>query len=107
MAVSKFTEKPNVERAKELLAMGALWNGGVFAFRLGYMMEIAQRYVKADSFEEMRSRYSEFPKISFDYEVAEKAESVRLCGQKIQRLSTVFIRHLLYNADCRICAVLP
>ena len=76
MAVSKFTEKPNVERAKELLAMGALWNGGVFAFRLGYMMEIAQRYVKADSFEEMRSRYSEFPKISFDYEVAEKAESV-------------------------------
>ena len=76
MAVSKFTEKPNVERARELLAMGALWNGGVFAFRLGYMMEIAQRYVKADSFEEMRSRYSEFPKISFDYEVAEKADSV-------------------------------
>ena len=75
-AVSKFTEKPNVERAKELLGMGALWNGGVFAFRLGYMMEIAQRYVKADSFEEMRSRYSEFPKISFDYEVAEKADSV-------------------------------
>ena len=76
MAVSKFTEKPNVDRAKELLEMGALWNGGVFAFRLGYMMEIAQRYVKADSFEEMRSRYSEFPKISFDYEVAEKADSV-------------------------------
>ena len=76
MAVSKFTEKPNVERAKELLGMGALWNGGVFAFRLGYMMEIAQRYVKADSFDEMRSRYSEFPKISFDYEVAEKADSV-------------------------------
>lgn len=76
MSVSKFTEKPNVERARELLAMGALWNGGVFAFRLGYMMEIAQRYVKADSFEEMRSRYSEFPKISFDYEVAEKADSV-------------------------------
>lgn len=76
MAVSKFTEKPNVERARELLALGALWNGGVFAFRLGYMMEIAQRYVKADSFEEMRSRYSEFPKISFDYEVAEKADSV-------------------------------
>ena len=76
MAVSKFTEKPNVERAKELLEMGALLNGGVFAFRLGYMMEIAQRYVKTDSFEEMRSRYSEFPKISFDYEVAEKADSV-------------------------------
>ena len=36
-----------------------------------------------------------------------KNRLVRLCGQKIQRLSTVFIRHLLYNADCGICAVLP
>ena len=85
MAVSKFTEKPNVERARELLGMGALWNGGVFAFRLGYMMEIAQRYVKADSFEEMRSRYSEFPKISFDYEVAEKADSVAVLPYSGQR----------------------
>lgn len=76
MAVRQFTEKPNVERAKELLSMGALWNGGVFAFRLGYMMDIVRKYIVSDSFEDTRSRYSEFPKISFDYEVAEKAESV-------------------------------
>ncbi|MGN1233484.1 MAG: sugar phosphate nucleotidyltransferase [Candidatus Cryptobacteroides sp.] len=76
MKVCKFTEKPNVERAKELLEMGALWNGGVFAFRLGYMMDIVRKYIKSDSFEDTRARYSEFPKISFDYEVAEKAESV-------------------------------
>ena len=76
MSVSKLAEKPNVEGGMELRERGALMKGGVFAFRLGYMMEIAQRYVKADSFEEMRSRYSEFPKISFDYEVAEKADSV-------------------------------
>lgn len=76
MPVRQFTEKPNVERAKELLSMGALWNGGVFAFRLGYMMDIVRKYIVSDSFEDTRSRYSEFPKISFDYEVAEKAESV-------------------------------
>lgn len=76
MKVCKFTEKPNVERAKELLEMGALWNGGVFAFRLGYMMDIARKYILSDSFEDTRARYSEFPKISFDYEVAEKAVSV-------------------------------
>ena len=29
-----------------------------------------------NKFEDTRARYSEFPKISFDYEVAEKAESV-------------------------------
>lgn len=76
MMVRQFTEKPNVERAKQLLSIGALWNGGVFAFRLGYMMDIVRKYIKSDSFEDTRARYCEFPKISFDYEVAEKAQSV-------------------------------
>ena len=74
--VSRFTEKPNVEKAKSLLEQGAFWNGGVFAFRLGYMMNIVNQYIKADTFQEIYKRYTEFPKISFDYEVAEKAESV-------------------------------
>ena len=74
--VARFTEKPTVAVAEELLKQGALWNGGVFAFRLGYMMNIVRKYITSDSFENTRSRYSEFPKISFDYEVAEKAQSV-------------------------------
>ena len=74
--VERFTEKPNVEKAKELLKQNAYWNGGVFAFRLGYMMNIVSRYIQADTFQETHTRYTEFPKISFDYEVAEKAESV-------------------------------
>ena len=40
------------------------------------MTDIVARYIKADTFAEIRSRYGEFPKISFDYEVAEKAQSV-------------------------------
>ena len=74
--VSRFTEKPTVNRAKELLAEHAYWNGGVFAFRLGYMMNIVRKYVISDNFADTRCRYTELPKISFDYEVAEKAESV-------------------------------
>lgn len=74
--VSRFTEKPTVEKAKELLAQNGYWNGGVFAFRLGYIMNIVHKYMMSDSFEDTRARYSEFPKISFDYEVAEKAKSV-------------------------------
>lgn len=74
--VSRFTEKPSVDKAEKLLKENAYWNGGVFAFRLGYMMNIVKKYMTRDSFEETRARYSEFPKISFDYEVAEKAESV-------------------------------
>ncbi|OYP73940.1 mannose-1-phosphate guanylyltransferase [Prevotella sp. P4-51] len=74
--VSRFTEKPSVEVAETFLKQGAYWNGGVFAFRLGYMMNIVRKYMSSDRFEDTRARYSEFPKISFDYEVAEKAESV-------------------------------
>ena len=74
--VARFTEKPTVPVAEELLKQNAYWNGGVFAFRLGYMMNIVRKYIQSESFLDTRSRYSEFPKISFDYEVAEKAESV-------------------------------
>ncbi len=76
MEVNRFTEKPDKTTAESLLSQGALWNGGVFAFKLGYLMDITEKYVKASSFDELKSRYSELPKISFDYEVAEKAKSV-------------------------------
>ncbi len=74
--VARFTEKPTTAVAEELLKQNAFWNGGVFAFRLGYMMDIVRKYIISDSFEDTRARYSGFPKISFDYEVAEKAQSV-------------------------------
>lgn len=74
--VARFTEKPTVQVAEELLKQNAFWNGGVFAFRLGYMMSIVKKYIQSESFRDIRNRYSEFPKISFDYEVAEKALSV-------------------------------
>ena len=64
-SVQRFTEKPTVDKAKELLAQGAFWNGGVFAFRLGYIMSIVRSYIQSDSFEDTRARYGEFPKISF------------------------------------------
>ncbi len=76
--VERFTEKPDSKRAEELLEQGALWNGGVFAFKLSYIAQIIDKYIQADSFEQIRSRYCEFKKISFDYEVVEKASSIGL-----------------------------
>lgn len=74
--VQRFTEKPDAELAKALIADGALWNGGVFAFRLGYLTAIADKYACYDSFSDYVTNYDRFPKISFDYEVAEKADSI-------------------------------
>lgn len=78
LIVDRFTEKPDEHRAAKLIEDGAFWNGGVFAFRLGYMTDIVKRYVETDDFSELRTRYGELPKISFDYEVAEKAESIAM-----------------------------
>ena len=73
--VQRFIEKPETQKAQELLTQGAYWNGGVFAFRLGFVADIVEQYVKVNNFTELHKRYSELPKISFDYEVAEKAAS--------------------------------
>ena len=88
--VQRFTEKPDEENAKALLEQGTFWNGGVFAFRLGYIMDMVKGYIKADDFAGLRSQYSGFPKISFDYEVAEKAASVAVVpyGGKWKDLGT-------------------
>lgn len=74
--VSHFEEKPQKGKAEQLIGNGAFWNAGVFVFRLGYVKKIAEKYVQAKSFEDFRNKYAQLPKISFDYEVVEKAESV-------------------------------
>ncbi len=74
--VKRFTEKPDVPTAQKLIGEGAMWNGGVFAFRLNYLTAIADKYVSYETFSDYLKHYSDFPKISFDYEVAEKAESI-------------------------------
>lgn len=75
-SIDYFIEKPSRQKAEELLSYGAVWNGGVFAFKLGYIKNIAKRYLPENTFKEFRNRFAELPKISFDYEVVEKANSL-------------------------------
>lgn len=74
--VARFTEKPDRAAAESLLTQGAFWNGGVFAFRLGYLLDIVGRYIRTSRFEDLSAHYGDLPKKSFDYEVVEKAKSV-------------------------------
>ena len=74
--VARFTEKPKKAMARELIGKGALWNCGVFAFKLGYLTNLASKYMPVNDFRQFRDRYSELPKNSFDYEVVEKAASI-------------------------------
>lgn len=74
--VVRFKEKPSEPEANDLVAAGALWNCGVFAFRLGYLLGVLDRYLDSAGFEDVARRYAELPKMSFDYEVVERALSV-------------------------------
>lgn len=74
--VDYFIEKPDCEKAAKLIADGALWNGGVFAFKLGYLLDIVAKYSTRNDFNDIIATYDELPQISFDYEVVEKAKSI-------------------------------
>ncbi len=74
--VSRFQEKPDLPTAEALLEQGAFWNGGVFAFQLSYLMNILGKYGDYASYQDLYQRYDSLPKISFDYEVVEKAKSI-------------------------------
>lgn len=69
--VSMFKEKPTQELAKEYIANGALWNGGVFAFRLGYCLKRAHELIDFTDYNDLFSKYDTLTKISFDYAVVE------------------------------------
>ncbi|TDG00325.1 sugar phosphate nucleotidyltransferase [Paenibacillus piri] len=74
--VSHFMEKPREDIAKQLLKQQALWNCGVFAFKLDYLINLLIGKGLPIQYEEMLKRYDTLPAISFDYEVLEKAGSI-------------------------------
>jgi len=76
LEVSHFIEKPTEEKAKALIEENALWNCGVFAFKLGYLLKIIKEKNFPLDFKLLNSQYNKLPKISFDYEVVEKAQNI-------------------------------
>lgn len=82
--VDTFKEKPDTATAEKYIKMGALWNSGVFAFKLKYVLDIAKKEFGINSYKELVSNYSNLRKISFDYAVVEKEckiQIVRFNGQ--------------------------
>ena len=83
-AVKTFKEKPTADVAKAYIAQGALWNGGVFAYKLKYVMDIAHRLIDFTDYHDLFAKYAALTKISFDYAVVEKETKIqvqRFAGQ--------------------------
>jgi mannose-1-phosphate guanylyltransferase len=74
--VNNFTEKPSEEKAQTLIDLNALWNCGVFAFKLKYILDILVEKGLPLDYDKLSLQYQDLPKISFDYEVVEKANHI-------------------------------
>ncbi|MEC6747654.1 sugar phosphate nucleotidyltransferase [Marinilactibacillus sp. XAAS-LB27] len=76
--VNGFVEKPSEDTAAELIKDGAMWNGGVFVFKIKYVLDILKNHISFDSYEEVQEQYYKLPKNSFDYEVSEKEHNITM-----------------------------
>lgn len=76
--VKEFKEKPDVETAKKYLAQSALWNAGIFAFKLGYLLDKAHSMIDFENYRDLFNKYDTLTKISFDYAVVEKESNIQV-----------------------------
>lgn len=82
--VKTFKEKPDAATAQEYIRQGALWNGGVFAYKLRYVLERAHELIDFADYRDLYAKYEGLKKISFDYAVVEKEPNIqvmRFAGQ--------------------------
>ena len=82
--VLTFREKPDEKTAEQYISQGALWNGGVFAYKLKYVLDKAHEWIDFTDYEDLFSKYDTLTKISFDYAIVEKENNIqvmRFAGQ--------------------------
>lgn len=76
--VAAFKEKPSIDVAKDYISKGALWNGGVFAYKLKYVLDKAHELIDFKDYQDLFDKYETLEKISFDYAVVEKENKIQV-----------------------------
>ena len=74
--VDCFVEKPTRKLAAALIEKKALWNCGVFGFRLRYILDIAGDLLGTFRYSDIFDNYSHIPEVPFDKAVVEKEKCV-------------------------------
>ena len=74
--ILSFREKPDADAAQRYIDEGALWNSGVFAYCLGYVLTRARQLLGCSDYEGLLAAYESLEKISFDYAVVEHESNI-------------------------------
>jgi len=110
--VSCFKEKPDTETAKEYIKQGALWNSGVFAFKLDYLLNKSKELLGSDEYKYLYNNYDKLIKISFDYAVVEKEKNIQVMrfngkwkdlgtwNTLAESMSDTFVGDVVLNENC-------
>ncbi len=77
-SVKAFKEKPDEATAGEYITEGALWNSGVFALRLKYVLAKARELLGYSDYATLLANYDSLKKISFDYAVVEREPNIQV-----------------------------
>lgn len=75
--VNFFQEKPSKELAELLIGKGAVWNAGVFGFKLSTILSVVRNLNLEPTYSFLSSNYEKLPANSFDYEFTEKQSGIR------------------------------
>ena len=76
--VRTFKEKPTAAVAEGYISQGALWNGGVFAYKLRYVLDRAHALIDFTDYQDLFDKYETLTKISFDYAVVEHEPNIQV-----------------------------
>ncbi|OJF75893.1 MAG: mannose-1-phosphate guanylyltransferase [Treponema sp. CETP13] len=76
--VKMFKEKPDKKTAELYIKQGALWNSGVFAFKLDYVLKKAHEIIDFTDYNDLFKKYETLNKISFDYAVVEEEKHIQV-----------------------------
>ena len=76
--VLAFKEKPTAEKAEEYIREGALWNCGVFAYKLKYVMQKVKELTGFTNYYDLLNKYNSLEKNSFDYAVVEHEKMIKV-----------------------------
>lgn len=76
--VKTFKEKPTKEVAIDYIKQGALWNCGVFACKLSYVINRAHEILDFEDYYDLYNKYSAIKEISFDYAVVEHEKAIQV-----------------------------
>lgn len=76
--VKTFKEKPDMKTAEGYISQGALWNGGVFAYKIKYVLDRAHELIDFTDYQDLFDKYETLKKISFDYAVVEHEAKIQV-----------------------------